>query len=61
MCYTWPSSLAFAVVGWLTTAGLLARGRSVAYVLLPAFFAAMEVSGDGLQHWAGTFISMHGI
>jgi hypothetical protein len=31
-------------VGWATAATLLWMGRSPKYVLLPAYFAAMEVS-----------------
>lgn len=40
----WEAVLGCAVLGWATAGFLLLSGRSSKYVMLPAYFALMQVS-----------------
>lgn len=40
----WEAAVGFAALGWATAGLLLLSGRSSKYVMLPAYFALMQVS-----------------
>jgi hypothetical protein len=40
----WEATLVSALLGWLTAGFLLLSGRSSKYVMLPAYFALLQVS-----------------
>lgn len=42
--FTWEATLLLALIGWVTALYLLRTGRSSKYVMLPAYFAVIEVS-----------------
>ena len=41
--FSWEATLLLAALGWLTAGMLMLTGRSSKYVMLPAYFALMEV------------------